>query len=336
MMRSGSAEHIHAMVRAAELYYNDGLLQAEIADKLRVSRWKVGRLLEQARATGLVEITIHHPSSRHRDLESQLMERFGCRDAVVIASQASAAATLDLAARAAASYLTEMRPPPNAIALSWGRTVAAIAAALPQGAFEAPTLVQLNGGAPSVDGTVDAASVIRLIASKCEAPVTRLLPTPAIVSDRALAKQLRSDRGVRQTIELARTADTAVFSLGALSPASVLLQSGSISDDEQVALQRAGAVGDILGHYVDQAGRIVDLELDSRTIGVDLGDIASIRNAIAIGVGLDKTDITRAALRSGLCTILVTESSIAESVLASTHVGAPPASTRHRRKDSGL
>lgn len=50
-MRSGSTEHEHAMVRAAELYYNDGLLQSEVADKLRLSRWKVGRLLEEARST---------------------------------------------------------------------------------------------------------------------------------------------------------------------------------------------------------------------------------------------------------------------------------------------
>ncbi|AWE42345.1 sugar-binding domain-containing protein [Actinobaculum sp. 313] len=213
-MRAGSAEHEYAMVRAAELYYKDGLLQSEVADRLRVSRWKVGRLLEEARARGLVEITIHHPTSRRGDLESQLVDRFGCAEAVVVQSQDTSAATTALVAQASASYLTEMRPQPQSIGFSWGRTVAAIASALPDRAFIGADLLQLNGGAPSVDGTVDAASILRLVAAKSRQARTRLLPVPAIVSDRELARRLCYDHAIADTLKLATSCDVAVFSLG--------------------------------------------------------------------------------------------------------------------------
>jgi deoxyribonucleoside regulator len=314
-MRAGSAEHEYAMVRAAELYYKDGLLQSEVADRLRVSRWKVGRLLEEARARGLVEIKIHHPTSRRGDLESQLVDRFGCAEAVVVQSQDTSAATMALVAQASASYLTEMRPQPRSIGFSWGRTVAAIASALPDRAFIGADLLQLNGGAPSVDGTVDAASILRLVAAKSRQARTRLLPVPAIVSDRELARRLCCDHAIADTLKLAARCDVAVFSLGALSPGSVLVRSGALSDEEQLELQRSGAVGDVLGHYIDRSGRVVDLELDSRTIALALDQIGGIGHAIAVGVGNEKSEVTYAALYAGLCSVLITESAIAENVL---------------------
>ncbi|AZN29983.1 hypothetical protein EJO69_06425 [Flaviflexus salsibiostraticola] len=314
-MRSGSAEHEHAMVRAAELYYNDGLLQSDVADKLRVSRWKVGRLLEEARQSGLVEIKIHHPHSRRRDLEQRLTSRFDLPEAVVVESQPTNAATMDLVGQAAADYLLEMRPGPDIIGVSWGHTLAAIAECLPEGAFNRPTIVQLNGGASSLRDTVDAGSIIRMIAGKSRDPRTALLPASAIVQDRELAHRLRADRQVAGTLHLAGRADVAVYSIGVLSPQSVLVTTDCITADELVELSGAGAIGDILGHFIDRFGRVVDFELDQRTIGLGLEALARVPRSIAVAVGEEKSEMTRAVLYAGLCTVLVTESNIAQQIL---------------------
>lgn len=318
-MRSGSAEHEHAMVRAAELYYSDGLLQSEVADRLRISRWKVGRLLEEAKASGLVEIKIHHPRSRRRDLEQKLKAQYGVPEAVVVESQPTNAATMHLAAQSAADYLLELRPEPEIIGVSWGHTVAAIADSLPEGALRRPTIVQLNGGASSLQDTVDAGSIIRTIARKSRDPRTALLPASAIVQDRELAQRLRADRPVATTLELAGKADVALYSIGALSTRSVLVTTDCISADELVSLSEAGAIGDILGHFIDRSGRVVDFELDQRTIGLDLNSLAQVPRSIAVAVGEEKVEITRAALYSGLCTVLVTESRIAEHIHDKQH-----------------
>ena len=53
------------MVRVAELYYDEDKTQDEIGALLKLSRWKVGRLLTQARERGIVRIEIVHLSLIH-------------------------------------------------------------------------------------------------------------------------------------------------------------------------------------------------------------------------------------------------------------------------------
>lgn len=52
------------MLRAAQLYYYENLTQGAIADRMNCTRWTVGRLLDEARACGIVAISINHPRSR--------------------------------------------------------------------------------------------------------------------------------------------------------------------------------------------------------------------------------------------------------------------------------
>jgi len=78
---------LQTMLRAARLYYEDGLTQQQVADELGVSRPKVSRLLTRARAEGIVRITIVDPFATFGEVEQHLVETFGLREAVVIAGE---------------------------------------------------------------------------------------------------------------------------------------------------------------------------------------------------------------------------------------------------------
>lgn len=303
------------MVRAAELYYNDGYNQSQVADRLKISRWQVGRLLEKARETGVVEIRIHHPASRRRDLEDALKDRFGSVNPIVVDTQATRDRTLALAACLGANYISELRPMPSLIGVSWGRSVAALANALPEHVFHHPLIVQLNGAALSVELTVDAASIITTIAKRSVKPATFLLPAPAIVGNPDLVEHFYADPHIEKTIRLGERADLAIYSLGALTPNSVLAQAGNISKQEQIALKERGCVGDILGHYIDKSGNIVDLTLDARTMSINLESLRNNDRTLAIAIGAEKSEVAFGALHAGLCKTLITESTIAKRVL---------------------
>ena len=60
-------------VRVAELYYEENKSQDEIGGLLGMTRWKVGRLLSQARERGIVSIEIVHPRARRLGLERHRM-----------------------------------------------------------------------------------------------------------------------------------------------------------------------------------------------------------------------------------------------------------------------
>jgi len=83
-----------AMAEVARLYYVRELTQQQIAHRLGVSRFKVLRLLEQARAEGVVRFEIDEPVPVLDDLSRRLEERFGVTAVVVERDVARAAANL--------------------------------------------------------------------------------------------------------------------------------------------------------------------------------------------------------------------------------------------------
>ena len=104
------------MLRAAQLYYRLNLTQDQVGERLGVSRFKVGRLLDRALRESAVRIEIVHPAARLVELEDALVERFGLRGAVVVDVPATGSAADDeLLARervaaAAAAHLAALRP----------------------------------------------------------------------------------------------------------------------------------------------------------------------------------------------------------------------------------
>ena len=110
-------------IRAAELYYEENKTQDEIGQALRLTRWKVGRLLAQAKQRGFIRIEILHPRARRLPIERRLRDERGLADAIVV-STAGVTSPEELQARtaqAAADYLTALRPVPRTLGVSWSQ-----------------------------------------------------------------------------------------------------------------------------------------------------------------------------------------------------------------------
>lgn len=298
------------LVRAAELYYEDNKTQDEIGALLRLTRWKVGRLLAQAREDGIVRIEIVHPRARRTSLERQLVARFGLADAVVVPE------TDDLLAvpAAAADYLAALRPVPRTLGVSWGRTIDAVATALPDGWADGVNVVQVNGGLSLNRRGRDAAATAVTIAQKAGGVATTL-PIPAILERQQTRAIIEADRSVSAVLKLADAASAFLYSAGVADSDSVLVDSGYLSADDVARLVRKGAVGDVLGRYIDGYGTIVDVGLDERTVGLGLDRLRSASTAIAVISGEAKHGVAHAVVSSGLCTIFVTDETTALAVL---------------------
>ena len=68
----------------ARRYYLDGRSKLEIAEEFGLSRFKVARLIEAARSSGLVRIEIGHKGRIDVDLSARVQARFGLAHAVVV------------------------------------------------------------------------------------------------------------------------------------------------------------------------------------------------------------------------------------------------------------
>lgn len=303
-------------VRAAELYYEDGKTQDEIGAMLQLTRWKVGRLLAQAKDAGFIRIEIVHPRARRLPLERALKQRYGLRDAVVVpGAGASSDAELRMrVAGGAAEYLTGLRPVPRTLGISWGRTMHDIADQLADGWASGVNVVQINGGVSLNRRASTAANTAVTIAQKSGGNAT-LLPSPAILEEASTRQAIERDRTVGAVLELGRSAHALLFSAGAVDSRSVLVESGYLSNEDVVELVRKGAVADVVGRFIDADGRIIDPALDDRTLGISIETIRAAEYAIAVISGESKHDICRTVAASGLCSVLVTDDETAEYLL---------------------
>lgn len=304
-------------IRAAELYYEENKTQDEIGSILCLTRWKVGRLLAQAKANGFIRIEIVHPRARRLPVERRLREQLGLRDAIVVSS-AGVAGDDELQSRtaqAAADYLTSLRPIPRTLGLSWGRTLHDVSLHLKQGWAPGVNVVQVNGGVSLNRRAGTAAATAVTIASKAGGQAT-LLPSPAILERIETKRAIEADRSVAAVLALAATANAYLFSAGAADHNSVHVDSGYITAENVTELVRRGAVGDVIGRYIDSSGSIVDPALDDRTVGLRLDDLRRAQLSIAVIAGAAKHAVAGAVVGSGLCTVLVTDEDTANALLA--------------------
>ena len=303
-------------IRAAELYYEENKTQDEIGSILRLTRWKVGRLLAQAKASGFIRIEIVHPRARRLPVERRLREVTGLTDAIVVSS-AGVSGDDELQSRtaqAAADYLTSLRPIPRTLGISWGRTLHDVSLHLKQGWAPGVNVVQINGGVSLNKRAGTAATTAVTIAQKAQGAAT-LLPSPAILERLETKQAIEADRAVAAVLEMGTSASAYLYSAGQADENSALVDSGYLTTDQVSELVRKGAVGDIVGRYIDSNGNIVDPELDERTVGIQLEQLRRAKTAIAVIAGSSKHAVAQAIVRSGLCSVLVTDEETANAIL---------------------
>jgi len=116
-------------------------------------------------------------------------------------------------------------------------------------------------------------------------------------------------------LEMGSAASAYLFSAGQADEGSAHVDSGYLTPDQVAELVRKGAVGDVVGRFIDSAGQIVDPALDERTFGIPLEQLRSAKTAIAVIGGPRKHAIARSVVLSGLCTVLITDEDTARSLL---------------------
>ncbi len=320
---AGASADMRLALRAATLYYLDGLTQAEIASRLGVSRPTAGRLIARAKAKGLVRIEVVVPpdlrDDLHADEERELEHRYGLTEAVVAGHGIDVGAPGRPAAfasvgRAAAALLMRRLSPTDVLGFTWGPEQVAVATELAPGVASCQTVVQLDGAMSTAAYQTGTEFILGRCADMLRADTIRL-PAP-LYADPSTVASMRSDSLISRTLEAGRRADTMLFGVGAVSTSTTLFE-GSFLDtrmlDELISL---GAVGEIGGRFFDGKGAPVDTELQQRAVSVALEDIRSCKKTILISSGATKYDATLGALRGKLARLLVCDIDCARWLLA--------------------
>jgi DNA-binding transcriptional regulator LsrR (DeoR family) len=300
------------LYKIAKAYYEDGLTQEQIGQRLGLSRVKVSRMLQRAREENVVRITVVAPQDPNADLERAIEAQFGLDEAVVVTPPSEdRMSILQALGTAGAQCVVRYLQGDAVLALTWGTTLLSVVDALPAKNWAQLRVVQMLGGLGSPEADVYGADLARRTAEAFGARL-RIVPAPGIVGSKMVRDALLAEPQISGTLELAARADVALVGIGQPSSGSVVMQAGILSASDLTRLHELGAVGDIALRFFDREGRAVEHEINERIIGPTLAQIRSMRRVIGVAGGRGKREVVRAALRGALVDVLVTDQETAQ------------------------
>lgn len=319
-------------VRCAWLYFVGDLNQADVAERLGITRARVNKLIAEARERNIVSVTLNvrDESARVLELEQWLVKRCNLDFCVVtppLGLQQSRTRDKKLqevhrhVARravgiAAANFLRGQLDlgKPLTLGVGWGRTLEQMAIHLHGVQNPRAKFVSVMGSLTR-NSASNPFEVVHTLASRTGGE-GHFLPVPFIADSVSDLKVFMSQRVVREAMELARSADFVLTSLGELRAHSLVVAQGMLSAEEYRGIQDAGAIGDLLGRFFDSTGQAVDHDLNRRTAAVKLSDMQHAP-LILLVAGEDKIPPLCALIGTGLVKALVIDGDAAEVLVKS-------------------
>ena len=302
-------------LRAAWLYYNQGLTQKDVAEQLGISRTTVIRLLDEAMRRAEVQIWITEGIDDCVELAIKLERIYGLDEAIVVPAPAGGDvnAQAKSVGLALGQFLTEAIPDNYTIGVGWGRTMTASLASFRPPRRDNCKVVSLLGGIVAVHQTNPIDYTWRL-ASQLGAECYMFL-APLLVDSIETKRNLIEKCGLEAIYRLAENLDLAIVSCGDIGPQSTSLSEGFISKGELQQLIEAGCVCDTMFNFLDAEGNSVDHPINKRVMSVDLDTLKKAKHIVISSGGAHRAQAISATIKRIGCNTLITDESAAKALL---------------------
>ena len=297
------------MHAAARLYYEDDANQAEVADRLGLSRATVSRVLSEARRAGIVRIEVVSPLDRDLErLAHEAADALGLERVHLVPSPVRGPVGEALAPALSVAVQQIAFLPGDVLLVSSGRTVYEAAQA-PLAPLPGVVLVPTIGGQDEREPWYATNEITRQVAERVGG-VPTFLYAPALPAP-ALHAGLLEDAGFQRVLELWRSARGAIMGVGA----PPLTRASLPRFVPQGAASLRGAVGDVCSRFYDADGAPVEFPGSERLVATSLGVIRDLPSVIGLAAGQAKVPSIRTAAHAGYLDRLVTDSDTAAALV---------------------
>ncbi|MFK0686757.1 sugar-binding transcriptional regulator [Mesorhizobium sp. IMUNJ 23033] len=290
----------------AKLHYEAEMSQVDIARRLGVSTATISRLLQRARAEGIVRIEVLDIVTPEA-VTAQLIEGLGLRDAAVVETPAVGVLTALAAPLGGLLRQTELSAG-SVVAIGWGRAIReVIRAGLPR--IPGVLTVAATGGMQQQAAHFQINEFVRLAAEEFGG-TPHFIHAPYLPSTE-LRGVFLGDAAISDSVALWDRTDVAVVGVGlphAINPP----EASAATLSEQALFQ---AAGDVLRHYFDAEGTLISWEGESRMIAMSPAQLRAIPLVIGVAAGPEKATAIIGAARAKLINALVTDTKTAQAIL---------------------
>lgn len=297
--------------RVAWLYYKRQLSQQEIADNLAISRAKVQRLLNKARDQEIIQFFIKHPDYTLFDVERQLVAKYNLKDALVVPEllDKNEEPGKSVAQAGAAYFDMSIRSRGAAVVgVGWGASVAQVIDHFISTVDREVTVATLIGGLKGPAAMSPHLAAAKL-SRKMGSSLSQIM-APAVVSKSEVATALAAEPAIREALNVAATSRVMLLTAADLVGSEEL--TAALGEECYRRLVQKGAVGEILGHFYDGRGRLIEDEVSDRILGLTSSALTDERNLVICVADASAKEAVRGALTGGLIDVLITDEATAQ------------------------
>lgn len=313
----GPAWQVQAALIAGR-FYLEGRSKVEIAEELGLSRFKVARILDDARDLGLVKVSVELPAQVDAALSHEVRTRFGLRRAFVVKTPgAGSSSPRSALGRVAADLLSELAGPDDVLGFTCSRSVAATTEALT--ALPPCRVVQLSGTLAGRNQDIGSVESVRRAADVGGGKAYPIY-SPMVLPDAATATSLSRQPSIRPTLDRIGDVTLATVAVGAWQPELSTVWE-EVEDDVRAQASEAGAVGEIAARLFDTKGQPLTTPMDERVLALTLEQLQRIPEVVALAHDARRGIAVRAALNAGLASTLVCDDSLARALLEEPETG---------------
>lgn len=303
------------LVRLAYACEVQRMTQAQAAEAFGLTRLRVNRALSEARERGIVRVSINSPLGPCVALEAELVEMFDLHTATVAPVGGEHFNAHNVLGAALGQFLTRFlsRDDVHLFGMSWGNTLNMATRFMEPLNRPDLEITSVMGGLTK-GSDVNSYEITTRLADLCNAAHS-YFTAPVYAASVTSRDILRDQKEFRGSIDKILRADGLALAAGGMAQ-SLLLADGLPEDVTVEQLVAAGAVGDIMGYFLDAEGGLIEHEINARVLGIRLEDLDSLSNVIVAAGGARKLAIIRAILLRRCVDHLVTDEQTAAALVA--------------------
>lgn len=303
-------EDLELIVRVAEMYYELGQTQKEIADKLDYSRPMISKILSLAHDMGIVNVSIRNPISEAEELERELESIFKPLKAIVVPSSLEEEITLNRVYKSAAKYLEENIKDNEIIGIGRGSSVYGLVHNLSNYKIRGIQTVPLTGGLGSIDSNYQVNETARK-AAESFGGVCHYIYSPVYLGSSTTKEALLSDGELKPAFDLWNKLDWALLGIGAIFQANNAYYKDRVLKAEKETGQKV--IADFCINLLDSSGNHVCFE--DPVIAINLAQLKKAKKIMAIASGTYKVEAILACIKGNWIDVLVTDEKTAYNLM---------------------
>ena len=135
------------------------------------------------------------------------------------------------------------------------------------------------------------------------------------MSSKELAESMMEEDSLAEITKMTELANLTLIGIGGMNTDATILKSSRLTNNDYLLLKMQGSVGDLITHFIDAQGRLVNADFDARIISTPLDKLKQLNNVIGAATGIEKLPAIAAALDGSYLDILITDDVTARQLL---------------------